>query len=348
MTESELIAQIERHCEVHDGFPRPDWDEIARCIGENYDEAEQEKAWNIATDVWLSKIGRVLGNAYWLGASDNFLVLPSESESYARNLLEFLENTLSKVLTAFDGIASDKGYGKHVAIILDTLDDYYLYTSYFYPEEGEFPASSGAYLDKGYGHFALPHDSINQAESIVAHELTHACLGHLPIPLWLNEGIAVKMEHAIKPHRDPFPISEMITRHKRFWNKDKIQQFWTGDSWGLPGAGNELSYHLAQLAVGALSHSYDRFRDFVLLADWQDGGEPAAKDVLGASLGIIMEQFLGPGNWAPSPEKWPDKDHSKISLLYGALNHFQRLEPWTPERSWHTRTDGRYLSLQQS
>ena len=136
MRESNLIARLERHFEVHDGFPRPDWEDITRYIEKKYDEADREEAWNITIDVWLSKIARVLGDTYWLAGSDNFVVLTSASESFARNLLRFLENALNTILTALDGIASDKGYGKHVAIILDGLNDYYVYTSHFYPEEG--------------------------------------------------------------------------------------------------------------------------------------------------------------------------------------------------------------------
>jgi len=67
----------------------------------------------------------------------------------------------------------------------------------FYPEEGEFDLSSGMYINEGYGHFVFPAQDINFAEPIAVHELTHVCVVHLPIPLWLNEGMAVLMEDVL-------------------------------------------------------------------------------------------------------------------------------------------------------
>jgi hypothetical protein len=238
----------------------------------------------------------------------------SQSEEYTKGLVRFLEGALKEILTSLDGIASNPSHGKHVVIIFDTPDKYYSYISYFYPEEGEFAFSGGVYVDTGYVHFALPYRKISEAERTVAHELTHACLGHLPIPSWLNEGIAVTMDRHIVPNHPLVDDSEMMERHGKFWGEAEIQQFWSGDSFTRPDEGCELSYHLARLTVGALSHDYTRFKEYVLLAHQKDGGQAAAQEVLGGSLGDLMEQFLGPGNWEPNPEKWPEKDPSSIAL----------------------------------
>lgn len=37
----------------------------------------------------------------------------------------------------------------------------------------------------------------------IAHELTHDCLAHLALPLWLNEGVAVVVQKAIAPPPRP-------------------------------------------------------------------------------------------------------------------------------------------------
>ena len=157
MKNSESTAWIEQHFEVHEGFPRPDWAAIAKQIEDNFDEPQRNQTWLTVVDEWLSKIIEALGEGYWLGESENFLVVASESEQYINSLARFLENTLDRVLTTLDGIASDEGYGKHVVMIFRTLDQYYSYISYFYPEEGEFATSGGIYVNRGYGHFALPH-----------------------------------------------------------------------------------------------------------------------------------------------------------------------------------------------
>jgi hypothetical protein len=141
-------------------------------------------------------------------------------------------------------------------------------------------------------------------EMVVAHELTHACLAHLPLPSWLNEGITVIMEDEITHTHAVIVDSETMARHRRFWGPEEIQQFWSGESFHRPDEGNELSYSLAQLVVGAISHDYDVFKEFVSSADYKDGGEAAAQEVFGGSLGGLMEQFLGSGAWTPTPEKW--------------------------------------------
>jgi hypothetical protein len=301
---------IDSHFEIHDGFPRLDWAAVGRHI-EEADKSRRNEMWNVAADGWLGKVIETLGGDYWLGATPNFLVVTSESERYAQNLGQFLEGALNTILTVLDGIARKQRYGKCAVILFETDDQYYRYISHFYPKRGRFAGSGGVFIDKGYGHFALPQVEMSRAEQTVAHELTHACLSRLPIPLWLNEGIAQKTELAVL-NRDPLlqfhdtrDLNEMMERHRRFWGKREIQQFWSGASWKRPDQGNELSYLLAQLAVGALNHDYAKFRSFVLSSHYSDGGEGAAVDVFGGGLGGLMDQFLGPGDWAPRPDMWP-------------------------------------------
>ncbi len=322
MKDLEPTDWIERHFEVHDGFPRLDWAVIERHIEEKVDEPRHYDAWNMVAEEWLGKIIETLGGDYWLGVTPNFLVVTSESERYAENLGLFLENALKTILTSLAGIASKQRNGKCAVILFETTDQYYTYISYFYPKKGRFASSGGVFIHKGYGHFALPQGEMSRAESTVAHELTHVCLSRLQIPLWLNEGIAQKCELAvlnkdpIMQFRDIRDLDEMMKRHRRFWGKREIQQFWSGDSFARPDVGNELSYHLAQLAVGALSHDHKMFKRFALSAHYRDGGEAAALEVFGGSLGGLMEQFLGPGDWAPRSIRRPRNDQ--------ALGGFQR------------------------
>ena len=233
----------------------------------------------------------------------------SESDRYAELLAMFLERALSTIMDCLNGIAANPFYGKHVVILFDSDDRYYEYTSHFYPEQGEFATSGGMFIDRGRGHFVLPRREIREAERVVAHELCHACVAHLPIPAWLNEGIAQIVEDAMDA--SPFfvrenRITEYMERHRGFWGEEEIQQFWSGESFGRPDDGQELSYHLARLAVGALSHDYVSFRRFVLSANEKDAGDAALKEVFGGSLEDLIERFLGAGNWAPNPEKWSE------------------------------------------
>jgi hypothetical protein len=52
------------------------------------------------------------------------------------------------------------------------------------PEQEAFASSAGISIDSGRGYFALPQEDIHATERVVAHDLCHACVAHLPIPLW--------------------------------------------------------------------------------------------------------------------------------------------------------------------
>jgi hypothetical protein len=301
---SDSVDLITCHSAFREGFVRPDWEFIARNIDENCEEVQRHYAWNGVLEAWLETIIEALGDRYWLGVSKNFLIVSSEAEHYVENLAQFLENALCTIMQTLDGIAAPGRYGKHVVILFDKDKDFFRYISDYYPEEGQFASPAGIFLSRGLGHFVLPHADIQAAERVVAHELCHACVAHLPIPLWLNEGIAQTMEDVVL-RRHHFTTDEWIMdRHCAFWGEEEIQQFWSGESFHRPDEGQELSYHLARLAMGALSHDYAAFKRFVLSANRKDAGEAAVEEVYGGSLGDLMEQFLGSGNWEPAPEKW--------------------------------------------
>src|SRR5690606_4136608 len=231
--------------------------------------------------------------------SPNFLIMSNESSRYVQVFSAFLERTLKRILTTLDGIASDEGYGKYVAMIFQDIDQYYDYVGMFFPEEGEFGLSAGMYINEGYGHFVFPSQDIDIAEPLAVHEMTHACLAHLPIPLWLNEGMAVLMEDVLAGH-GLFIDKEMVARHQDYWNEETIQGFWSGQSFQSMDEGQELSYHLAHILVRNISQNYSAFANFVNHAHFEDAGEEAAQNYLGVSLVQIAGTFLGEGNWQAS------------------------------------------------
>lgn len=148
-----------------------------------------------------------------------------------------------------------------------------------------------------------PADDLRAVEPVIAHEMTHGCLGHLPIPAWLNEGIAVNTEQRLCPARLPDP-REMQQRHRAFWGPAKVQQFWSGQSFLRPDEGNELSYDLARILVAQFSADWDRFRPFVLAATFDDAGAAAAREHLGLALGDVIPALLQKEpalQWSPDP-----------------------------------------------
>ncbi len=207
---------ISRHFHEKNGIPRPDWEAIYTEIDANHKDSDQHDLWCSIARLWMEEVLSKLPEDYSIHESDNFILVTSESTKYASVFLEFLERTLRRILQALHGIASDDGFGKYVIIIFDDIDSYYSYLSYFFGKDGVYGLNSGVYLKKGYGHFAFPHQEITYAESIAAHEMTHALLSHLPIPAWLNEGMAVSIENMItgsSPLRMDNEVFFFSTRH---------------------------------------------------------------------------------------------------------------------------------------
>ncbi len=301
-TETDLMPIV-------DGFPRPDWNAIADIVHAGPEDTWQS-GWEEWSRRWVDGIASKLPDAYRLEETDNFLVLSAQSDRYVQLLSQFLERTLRRILTSLDGIASDEGYGKQIVLMFDEQEHYYRYKSYFYPDQGEFILSSGTFLDAGYGHFAFPFMEMYEAEATSAHEMTHACLKHLPIPLWLNEGFAVTMEDEICGSAPLRMENERFDEHASFWNAETIQQFWSGESFNRTDQGSDLSYELARYCLRALAHEYDVFAAFANAATFEDGGEAAAIVNYGGSLGGVIHQFFGEGDWSPKPELWTQADDS--------------------------------------
>ena len=288
---------------VIDGFPRPDWSAIAEQI-QALPESEWQNEWASWSKAWLDRILAQLPGAYKITETSNFLVLSSEEDRYVALLGRFFERALASITSQLDGIASDEGYGKHVVLVFKEQDSYYNYLSYFYPEEGEFILSSGIFLNAGYGHFAFPFLEMSEAEATSAHELTHACLAHLPIPLWLNEGFAVTMEDELCASQPLRMERERMDEHRQFWDADTIQEFWSGESFNRTDEGSNLSYELARFCLRALSHEFEDIKAFANTASYEDAGESAAISVYGGSLGGLIHQFFGDGVWSPKPASW--------------------------------------------
>jgi hypothetical protein len=277
---------------------KPNWDEVSLEIGENLNHSELNVAWAAACNKWLSTIATEFGNDYRVIESSNFSIMSNESERYVSLFSSFLERTLKRILATLNGIASDEGFGKHAAMIFQNSEQYYEYVGLFYPDGGDFGLSSGMYINDGYGHFVFPSQELEYAESTAVHELTHACLGHLPIPLWLNEGIAVFMEEKLAGN-DFYIDQQVVDQHHEYWTIETIQQFWSGESFHAIDEGQELSYHLAHLLTRNVFYNFYSYADFINSAEFEDSGEEAAQKHLGISLSYLVGTFLGEGNWAP-------------------------------------------------
>jgi hypothetical protein len=286
------------------GLPLLDWN-AAHAWLDTLPEAEQAAAWTALQRAWLLHLRAALGPGYRLRHSDGLLLLSALPDRPAALVQGFVRRCRQRLLRLLDGLAEPPAGGADVLIVFDTEDAYYRYTSAYLPE-GDYGMSGGMHIHAGCSHFAVPQASLPQIEPVIAHELTHAGLSHLPIPAWLNEGLAVGCERQICP---PAGLREPpLQRHRAFWSPARLQDFWCGRSFLQPDDAQELSYALATLLVQALAaYGWPRFRDFARAAQADDAGAAAARDQLGLDLGAALAHLLGRDDaaaCAPQPARW--------------------------------------------
>jgi hypothetical protein len=302
-----------------DGFHRVDWNSVSRWIEANVGPLQKEEAWNEVALVWVNRLREDLGGQYFLLQSTRTILLCEQPLNTAEWLLAYAGTAADSIREHLGAVAWNGALGKHVVLVFSDDDDYYQYLSYHCPD-GEQAASGGVCIHSGYTHIALPWRSAEDAANAVVHELTHDCLSHLSLPLWLKEGVAVTLEKGIGPPPRPLTESEqdsvwsaainwrpptmwheLAERHFGFWTEQNIQSFWAGTSFYTPGDPNELSYSLAEVFVKLLSERSDRraFLAFLQTARHEDAGQTAALDLMGVDLGEIAGTFLSEGNWRP-------------------------------------------------
>ena len=288
-------------------LPVVDWNAMRALEPPVVDKAVLDAFWTVLAREWLEKLRAALDARYAIRESGQFLMLSSVDESRARVVLEFLETTRKRVLAILDGIAAQSGVGKVCVLVFDNDDRYYEYVSNYYAKDGEYALSGGMFLQQGYGHFVFVESEVSAMEPVIAHELTHCLLQHLPLPAWLNEGIAVNTEQRLCPPGRPlYTPQEMQEKHLKFWNEATIQEFWSGKSWLRPDEGNLLSYDMAKTFVVMAAEDFEAFRGFANAADAADGGNAAAKKHLGYPVENRAQAVLGDGPWEPKPELWKD------------------------------------------
>ena len=300
--------RIADHLDRHDGFPLLRWDDVRAWLGALPNESDQARAWLDCERAWLLHMRDALGPGFHLAENDDAIVVSSLETRLVRYTLEFMQRTLRRIVKVLDGVAEVPPWGKDLLVVFDDEESYYRYVSHTYPEKGEFAFSSGMHLDRGCSHYVTTKSDLKTIEPVIAHEMTHGCVSHLPLPLWLNEGLAVNTEHrVVGPGVALHTPLEMHAKHLGFWGDDEIQEFWSGQSFRRSDDGNMLSYDLARVLVEHLSRDWPRFRAFATSASWEDAGFAAAREHLDIDLGVAAAAILerdDPGSWSPDPGRW--------------------------------------------
>jgi hypothetical protein len=267
-------------------MPIPAWESNQPTIKDD-DKAALHLYWNQAALAWLESLSTAFGTPLQIYESEDFFLLSALPQRSSEVLLDYSEKAKKRNLATLAGIASDEGYGKHIICVLQNEDDYYRYVSEYYPQDGEFSFSGGMFIKAGYGHFVFCQGDMDSMEPTLVHELAHALLCHLPIPAWVNEGLAVNTERRWAPRPPRYKPNELAYMHAQFWNPETMQEFWSGKSYLRPDEGNALSYDLAQRMIAIIGRDHGALVKFVNAALDEDGGQHAARDHLGLFLNEI-------------------------------------------------------------
>jgi hypothetical protein len=294
------LTSIPNALEIRDSLPRPDWPVVSDWVEANIAGPALNDAWTQIARDWLEALIEALPAGYSCQESPEFMLLSNGDTRSCDRILQSCEASRQTVLEVLAGVARDEGYGKHVVFAFGDSATYFDYIADFYPDEGEFALSGGMFLDRGYGHFAMCMEYGGQRDRTIAHELNHAFLRHLPLPLWLNEGVTQVIEDMVVGASSFIVNREMLQRHRDYWNSDSIHLFWSGSSFFSPDDGQELSYHLSQILFRNLMSDFpQRITDYLNAAHFADAGNEAMMDVCRVSLSNRLAQFLGDGDWSP-------------------------------------------------
>ncbi len=294
------LAAIPNAVETRERLPHPNWPIVFDWVENNVAIDDINNAWVKLASDWLDALLASLPEGYGRTESPEFILLSNGDARSARRILDRCESARRIILDTLSGVACDDGYGKHVVLAFGDPDTYYDYIADFYPDEGEFALSGGIFLDCGYGHFAMCLACSGDHDRTIAHELNHALLRHLPLPLWLNEGVTQVIEDMVVGNSEFVVDHDTRRRHRSYWNRDTIDLFWSGASFYSPDVGQELSYHLAQILFRNLMSDYPKkINDFLNSASFADAGNAALVKLCGVSIGDCVKQFLGEGDWSP-------------------------------------------------
>ena len=179
--------------EFQNGFTRADWQLIAEIIERAAPGGDETEAWTEAERHWVWRLREDLGGRYEVEESTEFILLADAGKDFAVRLLRFADENVVSIRHHLGELAWRGHPGKQVLLLLSDEDDYYQYLSHFYDRDAS-PGSLGVHIHRGLPHIVLKLTTELEVAQTLAHELTHSCLVHLPIPVWLNEGIAMRLQ----------------------------------------------------------------------------------------------------------------------------------------------------------
>jgi hypothetical protein len=295
-------------------FPIPRGQAFRRAL-QAQSVANEKDYWRALFQDWFVALGQELKlhsdyapNGFSSAWREDFLLLSPLDERRTELLARFCERSARRICRALPELAQKSHDGALPIIVFPDAEIYERYAAHLYRDEAGI-ASAGMFVlaaddDElhvssslaGFGHFIVLADEIEHAEPTLVHELTHALLSHLDLPLWIDEGIATMMEGSMAhAATDPaFVINrraDLLRRHRLFWTAQTKPSFWDGSAF-RDGAASELAYDMAFRIVFELARDMPSFSAFAKAANPEDGGAAAAAEIYGLPIEALLDAHL--------------------------------------------------------
>lgn len=284
-------------------FAALDWEQVDAWVEQTFSSDLHGQVWQQAQQGWLLHLRDCLGADYYLLEDKTNYVLSPLDQHLAEVALVFMNRAKRRVQDVLQNMACVREQSRNVLIICRDDEDYYGYVSNFYAQDDvEIARSGGMFLNHGCPHFVTMDADLSFMEIVIVHELAHNYLAHLPLPLWLNEGLAVNVERRLVNYiPQEFTPREMFEQHQAHWDVHTIQDFWSGVSFKQQET-MHLSYDLAAQMVAMFAKNWEALKLFVQQVSYEDAGAEAARANLGLCLGDFVSGMLGKAQsqgWEP-------------------------------------------------
>jgi len=325
-------------------LPRANWEVIAAWIFKEVPEAERPQAWGAAVLQWLDRLNEALGGCYQSQVVGEMVLFFHKDHPHAGSLPKLAASTFATVIEVLGEAAGSYGEAPLPVLVLASAGSYHSYLSQYYPASEHGDSGGVCIRGKDLLQVVLPPIASIALERALAHELTHACLAHLNLPRWLEEGITQTVEARLDRSGGFVLQSEDAVGLRQYWQERGLRDFWWGRAFQRAGAGQSASYNLALVLFQLLLVDHrKRLGPFLRQADANDAGDMAARQVVGKGLADLAAQFLGPGDWTPVPTGPLEYSQRGLFYLERGMNnralpdfdHVVRQEPENVEAFLH-------------
>jgi len=286
------------------GTPVLDGTAVNRWLEPVSDDRERAAARQACQHAWLLHVRDALGPNYHLLAYDRVDVLSSLGE--ARAIGEFFARVTDRIGQALQPLAwHDAVASRSVMILPDCEPDWLSHVGSYDHECNDLPEHSGVFITSACPHFAARLPLAERMELFVAWELARQALVHLPMPIWLQYGIASNTAERVTGARlASLTPDQMHYLQQQFWTERGIHAFWSGSAFHPDDEQlSTLAGDLARRLVESLGRDWEAFSRFAAQAMRPDAGAQSACDLLGVDLGEAVCAVLGrpaASGWAPA------------------------------------------------